>query len=206
MKSDVKRTHCDYALAFVVAGSSSRGTRIGRSRLSWVNGALAAASLRPLENALMKLDLFNYSLPDKPPGSEASGVILQGLSPAEWDTFLGFAERLLFVAGTRIFSAGESGRAIYIVRSGRVRGEVQLARRSGATSMMGPGAVFGELGFFDGAPRSASLWAEDDVELLVLPFAAFDTLAAWHPRIARELLLDLGRVLSARLRRAEARG
>ena len=82
---------------------------------------------------------------------------------------------------------------------------MQLPGQPRFGSTMGPGAVFGEIAFFDGAPRSATVTARQAVELMLLPHTAFDRLAAWHPRIARELLLDLGRVLAHRLRKTEAR-
>lgn len=150
-------------------------------------------------------DLFNYEQPGGalPEGDE--GVILRGLSNAEWDSFVSFGEARRFAPGERIVQAGETGRAIYIIRAGHVRGELAIGKKRVATAPMGPGSVFGELAFFDGKPRSATLWADDAVDLLCLPFAAFERLSAWHPRIARELLLDLGRVLSLRLRRAEAK-
>ena len=152
-----------------------------------------------------KPDLFNYEQPEGalPQGDE--GVILRGLSAAEWEKFVSFAEARRFAPGECIVKAGEIGRAIYIIRAGHVRGELASGKKRAATAPMGPGTVFGELAFFDGKPRSATLWADDAVDLLCLPFAAFERLAAWHPRIARELLLDLGRVLAQRLRRAEAK-
>lgn len=155
---------------------------------------------------MSKPDLFNYDQPDGALPAADSGVILRKLSSAEWDTFVGFGESLRFAPGECIVRAGESGRAIYIIRAGHVRGELATgAKKKVATQKMGPGTVFGELAFFDGGPRSATLWADDAVDLLHLPLAAFERLAAWHPRIARELLLDLGRVLSQRLRRAESK-
>jgi CRP/FNR family transcriptional regulator, cyclic AMP receptor protein len=154
----------------------------------------------------MTLDLFNYAQPGADAATPTSGVILQRLDAEEWRSFMGFVEQVSLPAGALIVRAGDSERSIYVIRSGRVQGEVQAGRRTRATAVMTAGQMFGELAFFDGAPRSASLRALDDVDLLVLPFAAFEKLAAWHPRIARELLLDLGRVLASRLRRAEARG
>jgi len=152
-----------------------------------------------------KPDLFNYEHPGGalPHGDES--VILRGLSNAEWDAFVSFGEPRRFAPGECIVRAGETCRAIYIIRAGHVRGELASGKKRAATASMGPGTVFGELAFFDGKPRSATLWADDAVDLLCLPFTAFEHLAAWHPRIARELLLDLGRVLSQRLRRAEAK-
>ncbi len=154
---------------------------------------------------MAKPDLFNYEQPGGALPQADEGVILRGLSNAEWDTFVSFAEPLRFAPGERIVLAGDTGRAIYIIRAGHVRGELSIGKKRAATAPMGPGTVFGELAFFDGKPRSATLWADDAVDLLSLPFAAFERLAAWHPRIARELLLDLGRVLSQRLRRAESK-
>lgn len=150
-------------------------------------------------------DLFNYEQPDGALLEVDGGVILRGLSTAEWNTFVSFAEARRFAAGECIVRAGETDRAIYVIRAGHARGELFAGKKGATTAPMGPGTVFGELAFFDGRPRSATLWAEDAVDLLCLPFAAFERLAAWHPRIARELLLDLGRVLSLRLRRAEVR-
>lgn len=153
----------------------------------------------------MKPDLFNYAKPSQAVVSTASGLILHGLSPVEREAFVGFAVQQDFRASETILAAGQSGRSIRIVQKGRVRGTVHVAGRPKEIEPMGPGAVFGELAFFDGGPASATLWAEDEVQLLALDHAAFETLSAWHPRVARLLLLDLGRVLATRLRQAESR-
>ena len=166
---------------------------------------LAARFPAQCAKTLPRPDLFNYAQPDVALLQGDESVILRGLSNAEWDAFVSFAEQLRFAPGECIVRAGESGRAIYIIRAGHVRGELAIGKKRAATAPMGPGTVFGEMAFFDGKPRSATLWADDAVDLLRLPFTAFEHLAAWHPRIARELLLDLGRVLSLRLRRAEAK-
>jgi CRP-like cAMP-binding protein len=142
-----------------------------------------------------------------PSVAPADDLVLQGLDAAQWQAFAAFAESLGFAPGQIIVQAGDIGRAIYLVRSGHVAAAVPGEPKAGKgrkTLHMGPGSVFGELAFFDAAPRSASVWAQDAVELWALPFAAFERLAAAHPRIAQLLLLDLGRVLATRLRRSEA--
>ena len=63
-------------------------------------------------------------------------------------------------------------------------------------------AVVGELAFFDGLPRSATLMAETEVEAVRLDPAAFERLAADDPDLARMLLLDVARILALRLRMA----
>jgi CRP-like cAMP-binding protein len=53
-------------------------------------------------------------------------------------------------------------------------------------------------------PRSATIRAREPIEVLALSFEAFQRLAVWQPKIAQTLLMDLGRILSTRLRRSMA--
>jgi CRP-like cAMP-binding protein len=152
----------------------------------------------------MRFNLFNYEDPDRHIAAD-DGVILRGLDEAEWRTLLDFAERQRFPAGAQILRTGEEDRTLYILQSGRVDVVIEAPGKSRVIAMIGAGSVFGELAFFDGAPRLASVHATEDCELLALSNAAFTTLAAWHPRIALELLFDLGRVISARLRHIQTR-
>jgi len=62
--------------------------------------------------------------------------------------------------------------------------------------------VVGELAFFDGQPRSATLEAITEVEAVRLDPEALDRLAVEEPELARALLLDLARILALRLRMA----
>jgi CRP-like cAMP-binding protein len=64
------------------------------------------------------------------------------------------------------------------------------------------GSVFGEQSFFDGCP--ATVRALSDGELRSLTPEAFEVLAAREPDLARMILLDLGRILSLRLRSTSA--
>lgn len=152
----------------------------------------------------MRLNLFNYDEPARPIAGD-DGVILRGLDDAEWRSLLEFVERQRFPGGARILRMGESDRTLYILQSGEVDVVVEAPGQLKVIATIGAGSVFGELAFFDGAPRMASIYATEDCELLALSQPAFMKLSAWHPRIARELLFDLGRVLSARLRRAQSR-
>jgi len=150
----------------------------------------------------MNWNLFNYEEPSRPVEDD-EGVILRGLDEAEWRTLLEFADCQRFPAGARILKQGETDRSLYILQSGKVDVVIDTARKPVIIARIAAGSVFGELAFFDGAPRLASIDAVGNCELLRITHAAFTNLAAWHPRIARELLLDLGRVLSGRLRLAQ---
>jgi CRP-like cAMP-binding protein len=62
--------------------------------------------------------------------------------------------------------------------------------------------VIGEQAFLDGKPRSATLRAITDGEMLSVSLEAFQILAAHEPELARDMLLDLARTLSVKLRQA----
>jgi CRP/FNR family transcriptional regulator, cyclic AMP receptor protein len=152
----------------------------------------------------MRLNLFNYEDPARQIEDAADSVILRGLDENEWRTLLDFVERQHFSAGERILRVGEVDRTLYILQSGKVDVVIESALKTKLIGTIGAGSVFGELTFFDGAPRMASVHATEDCDLLALTHGALATLAAWHPRIAHELLFDLCRVISARLRRVQA--
>jgi CRP-like cAMP-binding protein len=148
------------------------------------------------------VNLFDYDDPNAMQ-SPAGEMILGDLSEAEWEALLNFVERKHYAVGARVLRQGEADRTLYILLSGQVEVIDESSRNRKLIATIYAGSVLGELAFFDGAPRSATVFATQASELLALPYSSFDKLATWHPRIARALLFDLGRVLSGRLRRAE---
>ena len=119
---------------------------------------------------------------------------------SEWAAVFSFAERLEVPAGLAVVQAGEEDRALYLITEGTLA--VRLPRADGAVKEIEAPAVVGEMSFFDGDPRSATLEALTDVEGARLDPDAFDRLAAAEPELARAMLLDLARILAGRLRRA----
>ncbi|MGA9868920.1 MAG: cyclic nucleotide-binding domain-containing protein [Acetobacteraceae bacterium] len=144
--------------------------------------------------------LFNYEDPSAEV-FEDRYAILSDLDDSEWDVLIGFMERKLFPAGARILQAGERDRALYLVVTGTVKVVVESSKGPIHVASITEGSVFGEMAFFDGEPRSAHVFALDRVEVLSLRAERLEQLVAWHPRIAHKLLMELGRVLSQRLRR-----
>jgi CRP-like cAMP-binding protein len=148
----------------------------------------------------MALNLFNYSQPS----AEVVGGedrILSGLTDEEWSDFLGAMERRVFPVGAEILKAGDPDRTLYLIASGEVEVVIDGAAGRRRIATVGAGSVVGEMSFFDGAPRSATVVALAAVEMLALRQDRFEQLAAWRPRIAIKLLTDLGRVLSQRVRK-----
>ncbi len=67
---------------------------------------------------------------------------------------------------------------------------------------MGPGVPFGEMGLLDQGPRSASVIAEEDAVVHVLPFEALRRVEAEHPGVNAAFYRNLGQLIAGRLRRA----
>ena len=139
--------------------------------------------------------------------AEPAGMLLADASEADWAAVFAHAHLVRYAPGEVIAEVGQDEESLYVV----VQGEVDVlvpAKRTGQlapVSQLQAGDVFGEVSFFDGQPRSAQVQAASDVVLAGLDHKGFAGLCATHPQIANRLLLDLGRILSGRLRAAEQR-
>lgn len=88
-------------------------------------------------------------------------------------------------AGTRLFSQGDEGDAAYFVVTGRVR-----AFRTDADGLersvgeIGRGEMVGEMALLEHAPRSATVYAVRDSQLVRFSRAAFESLLLTYPTAA----------------------
>ena len=109
-----------------------------------------------------------------------------------------------YKAGEKIFSRGDTGDELFLVRRGAVRVVLPVAAKLAYhLATFGRGDFLGEMSFLDNAPRSADAIAFTDVELLVLSRARFDAIAGDHKKLAIQLLEGLARTIAMRLRRAD---
>jgi CRP-like cAMP-binding protein len=95
--------------------------------------------------------------------------------------------------GQRIFSAGDKGREMFIVRTG----SVELRIGETVLETVEQGGIFGELALVDPAPRSATAVAGPDCTLVLVDAAAFNDLVRRVPGLALEVM----KVMARRLRR-----
>ena len=90
---------------------------------------------------------------------------------------------------------GTPGNAIYLVKSGEFRASHLVRGRSFDLGTFLAGDHFGEISFLDGLPRSATIYASEESELLVLTQQSFKIMMSRHPKFLRKLigalLLDL---------------
>jgi CRP/FNR family transcriptional regulator, cyclic AMP receptor protein len=119
----------------------------------------------------------------------------------DWARLVAYTRETDFADKETIIKAGETDRCLYFLTDGRV--DLLLAHPSKPDRLIrtiSSPAVFGEMGFIEDRPRTMTIRGLGAGTLLRLDFEAFERLAADHPAIAQNLLFELARVLSLRLR------
>jgi CRP-like cAMP-binding protein len=101
-----------------------------------------------------------------------------------------------FPAEHPIARQGEIGSGMFIVVDGRVR----VLRDGQVITHLGPGEFFGELSVLDGAPRNATVTADEPTTCLAIATWDAERVMREEPGVALALL----RVLAGRLREAVA--
>jgi CRP/FNR family transcriptional regulator, cyclic AMP receptor protein len=95
-------------------------------------------------------------------------------------------------AGSTIFREGDEANELFVIKSGQVR--VQIGNRT--ISELGAESIFGEMALIDSEPRSATVTAITDVELVPVSEKQFLFLVSQTPYFALKVM----RVLAQRLR------
>lgn len=130
--------------------------------------------------------------------------LFEGLSEEEVNRFSANLKRMRFPKGAIIITEHEASDSIFFICRGRV--EINKDLKNPETpvaqlSVLEPGDFFGEMGVIDEEPRSASVLALEEVELLVIPKDVFTALSFTHPKVMYNLI----RTLSERLRNTNER-
>jgi len=101
---------------------------------------------------------------------------------------------------TRLFSQGDTGDAMYLIGSGKVRISIRDHDRQEVTlAELAQGDFFGEMSIIDGRQRSADARVIEDSRLAVLSRDAFLSFVRTNPDVALEMLS----ALTDRLRRTD---
>ena len=126
--------------------------------------------------------------------------LFAGLADAALDAIDAELEWLCLPGGSTLFHAGDEGDALYIVTAGGL-GVITVGGDDGPerqVARVSAGDVVGEIALVAGVPRTATVVAHRDTELLRLDRAAFERLVERHPAA----MLELIRRALRRLRRA----
>src|SRR6478752_8063152 len=99
--------------------------------------------------------------------------------------------------GDTIFQKGDPATQLYVVFSGRVAIVAKASDgRESVLTVLGPGALFGEMSMFDGGVRSANARALTTAHLIAVDFDDVRDVLAHRP----EVLWAVVRILARRLR------
>ena len=110
----------------------------------------------------------------------------------------------LCAAGETVYSRGEPGDALFMIRRGSVKIFAPIgAGRTRHIATFGRGDFFGGLAFLDGRPRGNDAIAAVETEFFVLSLEQFNAISEEHKRLALTLLSAISRTLALRLRHAD---
>ena len=106
--------------------------------------------------------------------------------------------------GSAIFAEGDPAGGMYLVVDGAIELTQTVLREQQRLALLDRGQVFGELSLFDALPRSATATAFVDCHLLYFPANAFHELLDERQAFAPNLLRNVVKKLSLRLRDADS--
>jgi len=125
--------------------------------------------------------------------------LFQELEPEAVKKLGGLTRRASFPAGGTIVEIGEAGLSLFVILEGHVRVLYPARSSNFELARLGPGEFFGEMALLNDKPRSATVEAMDDVELLVLEQGDFRAVLLEAPPVALQLIESL----SIRIRSAD---
>jgi predicted acylesterase/phospholipase RssA/CRP-like cAMP-binding protein len=118
--------------------------------------------------------------------------LFQGIDGAVLHDLIADLDWLFLAGGETLFCAGDAGDSMYVVLSGRLR---VIAKHGDGTREIlreiGRGESVGELALLTGAPRSATVLAIRDTELVRVSQGAFEHVVKGHPPTFRRLATQI---------------
>ncbi len=143
-------------------------------------------------------------------------ALFEGLTPTEIDGILKIAREVTFAQGDVVMKEGDFGDTLYLIEKGTVEVTKCLTMEGmddddSATEAnkvftrldASQHAVFGEIALLEDTKRTATIRAVTDCVLLEIRKDDFLQLAENDNRLGYRILLNLARIVSARLRKAD---
>jgi extracellular factor (EF) 3-hydroxypalmitic acid methyl ester biosynthesis protein len=125
---------------------------------------------------------------------------LRFLEPAEESALLAAAPPKAYAPGEVVVEIGVPLRGLYVIDEGSVRIERPDGDRFASLGVLGPGQLFGEMSFVDGAVTSARVIAHAPTRLRMIDMAVVDNLSEVDPTFGARLFRSLAAMLAERLR------
>ncbi len=122
------------------------------------------------------------------------------LEDDEFERLIPYFEKVSLPAGTVFFNEGDPADSVGFVISGsfEVRKETEFKGKQIVLAVVTRGSIVGEFSFLDRQPRTATVVAREDSELLVLERDALEGFFSRYPETGVKLLKGIIRIMSLR--------
>ena len=127
---------------------------------------------------------------DQKEASISSIPFFKGLSAPDLMAILGITSSRSLAKDDNLFSQDDPSDGLYVLLSGKLQIYIFSGFTGKAPKVLAeltPGQYVGEMGLLDGQPRSASVKALENSEVMLIPSAGFAVLLASHRQIAKEV-------------------
>lgn len=127
--------------------------------------------------------------------------LFKGMSGKELAQISEIATSSRFNPGETVFIKGEKSKALYFIKFGSVK--IQQSTAAGdnlVVATLGTGSHFGEMGFIDDEPRSATAMAAEPCEIVVIPYDGLKAFLNGNKDAAIRFYREVSHFLCGRLR------
>jgi len=121
------------------------------------------------------------------------------LQPEQTETFMKYLKCIKEKKGSYIMRQGDPADSMYFVSSGIVTALLDLPTKQIRLISMGSGTVFGEMGLYTNAPRTAAIVADEDTVLFELNREQLEKMQKEEPNISTALHYFIISLLSERI-------
>lgn len=131
---------------------------------------------------------------------------LKYLTPEDHRALSAGAKRSSYLEDDVILREGEERNALFVVLEGSARVERVHSDFRYEIARVGPGQIFGEMGFVEGFVASASVVANEAIDVEVISAAQIQNMSELDGGFAGRFYHSLAEILSQRLRETTVRG
>lgn len=127
--------------------------------------------------------------------------LFKGMSSAELAKVSEIGTVSRFGSGETVFIKGEKSKALFFIKFGSVK--IQQTTAAGDSlnvATLGTGSHFGEMGFIDDEPRSATAVAAEPSEIIVIPYEGLKAFLEANKDAAVKFYKQISHFLCGRLR------
>ncbi len=135
-------------------------------------------------------------------------VLFSLLNEEEIEQIIPFFEIVSYKKGDILFNENDSGDFVAVILSGflEVKKSTEFKGRQIVIAALKEGSFVGEMSLInENEPRSATVAAREDSEVMLLNRKALDSITDNYPQIGIKILKGLNQILAVRLRKAVER-